>query len=212
MAHYASIPIINGLTDYSHPCQAMADFLTIWEAKGNVEKLKIAFIGDGNNVSRSLAFAGAQLGAHVWVATPPGYELDAKSVEWARARGAETGGTCSVTTDPAEAAAGADVIYTDAWASMGQESEAEKRKKIFLPYQVNAALFGRAKPDAVFLHCLPAHRGEEVTNEVIDSPRSLVFQEAENRLHAQKAIMLELMKGEFVKLPGLVELQELAHI
>jgi len=212
MAHYASIPIINGLTDYSHPCQAMADFLTIWEAKGKVEKLKIAFIGDGNNVARSLAFAGAQLGAHVWVATPPGYELDAKSVDWARERGAQTGGTCNVTSDPDEAAAGADVIYTDAWASMGQESEAEKRKKIFLPYQVNAALFGRAKPDAIFLHCLPAHRGEEVTNEVIDSPRSLVFQEAENRLHAQKAIMLELMKGEFVKLPSLVELQELAHV
>jgi ornithine carbamoyltransferase len=212
MAQYASIPIINGLTDYSHPCQAMADYLTIWETKGNLEKLKVVFIGDGNNVARSLAFAGAQLGAHVWLATPPGYELDAKSLQWARERGAETGGTCTVTNDPDEAASGADVIYTDIWASMGQEAEAEKRKHVFLPYQVDATLFRRAKPDAIFLHCLPAHRGEEVTNDVIDSPRSLVFQQAENRLHAQKAIMLELMKGEFVKLPGLVELQELAHV
>ena len=212
LGRYARIPVINGLTDYSHPCQAMADYLTIWETKGNLEGLKVVFVGDGNNVARSLAFAGAQLGAHVWVATPPGYELDAESVEWARKRGAETGGTCTVTNDPADAASGADVIYTDIWASMGQESEAEKRKQIFVPYRVDAALSGRAKPDAIFLHCLPAHRGDEVTNDVIDSPRSLVFQQAENRLHAQKAIMLELMKGEFVKLPGLAELQELVHI
>ncbi|MGD0507728.1 MAG: ornithine carbamoyltransferase, partial [Terriglobales bacterium] len=209
---YASIPVINGLTDYSHPCQAMADYLTIWETKGNLKGLKVVFVGDGNNVARSLMFAGAQLGAHVWVATPPGYELDAESVAWARKRGAETGGTCTMTNDPDEAASGADVIYTDVWASMGQESETEKRKHIFLPYQVDGTLFHRAKRDAIFLHCLPAHRGEEVTDEVIDSPRSLVFQQAENRLHSQKAIMLELMKGEFVKLPGLVELQELAHI
>jgi ornithine carbamoyltransferase len=212
MAVYASIPIINGLTDYSHPCQAMADYLTIWEAKQHLDGLKIAFIGDGNNVARSLMFAGAQVGAHVWVATPPGYELDAHSVAWARKRAVETGGTCTVTNDPDEAASGADVIYTDVWASMGKEAEAEKRKHIFLPYQVDATLFRRAKPDAIFLHCLPAHRGDEVTDDVIDSPRSLVFQQAENRLHSQKAIMLELMKGEFVKLPGLVELQELAHI
>ncbi|MGA2422381.1 MAG: ornithine carbamoyltransferase [Terriglobales bacterium] len=212
MARYTSVPVINGLTDYSHPCQAMADYLTIWEAKGNLDGLKIAFIGDGNNVARSLLFAGAQLGAHVWVATPPGYELDEDAVEWARERGDETGGTCTVTNDPDEAALGADVIYTDVWASMGKEAEAESRKHIFLPYQVDATLFRRARRDAIFLHCLPAHRGEEVTNDVIDSPRSLVFHQAENRLHSQKAIMLELMKGEFVKLPRLVELQELAHI
>ena len=212
MAKYARIPVINGLTDYSHPCQAMADFLTMWEAKGKLEGLKVAYIGDGNNVARSLAFAGAQVGAHVWLATPPAYDLDADSVAWARERGSETGGTCTQTNDPNQAADGADVIYTDVWASMGKEAEAEKRKYIFLPYQVNAELFKRAKADAIFLHCLPAHRGDEVTNEVIDSPRSLVFQQAENRLHAQKAIMLELMKGEFVKLPGIVELQELAHI
>ena len=212
MARYASIPVINGLTDFSHPCQAMADYFTIWEAKGDVDGLKIAFFGDGDNVARSLMFAGAQLGAHVWLAVPPGYELDADSVEWARERGAETGGSCTVTNDPDEAASGADVIYTDVWASMGKESEAESRWHTFMPYQVDATLFRRAKRDAIFLHCLPAHRGEEVTNEVIDSPRSLVFQQAENRLHSQKAIMLELMKGEFIKLPGLVELQELAHI
>jgi ornithine carbamoyltransferase len=212
MARYASIPVINGLTDYCHPCQAMADYLTIWEAKGDLEGLKVVFIGDGNNVARSLLFAGAQLGAHVWIASPPGYELDAESIQWARKRGAETGGTCTVTNDPDEAAAGADVIYTDIWASMGKEAEAESRKHIFLPYQVDATLFRQAKSDAIFLHCLPAHRGEEVTDDVIDSPRSLVFQQAENRLHSQKAIMLELMKGEFVKLPGLAELQELVHI
>jgi ornithine carbamoyltransferase len=212
MARFATIPVINGLTDFSHPCQAMADYLTIWEAKHNLEGLKIAFMGDGNNVARSLMFAGAQLGAHVWVATPPGYELDAESVKWAQERAAETGGTCTVTNDPEEAAADADVIYTDVWASMGKEGEAETRKHIFLPYQVDASLFHRAKRDAIFLHCLPAHRGDEVTNDVIDSPRSLVFQQAENRLHSQKAIMLELMKGEFVRLPGLAELHELVHV
>lgn len=212
MARSASIPVINGLTNYSHPCQAMADYFTIWEAKGHLEGLKIAFVGDGNNVARSLAFAGAQLGSHVRIATPPGYELDAESARWARERGVETGGTFLMTNDPEEAVSGADVVYTDVWTSMGQEVEAEKRKHIFFSYQVDSTLFGRAKRDAIFLHCLPAHRGEEVTNEVIDSPRSLVFQQAENRLHAQKAIMLELMKGEFIKLPGLVELKELAHV
>ena len=212
MAQYASIPVINGLTDYSHPCQAMADYLTMWEAKGNLEGLKVAFVGDGNNVAHSLMFAGAQLGAHVWVATPPGFEPKADAVRWAIERGKETGGTCTVTNDAREAVLGADVVYTDVWASMGQEAEREKRDQRFRPYQVNATLFRHAKRDAIFLHCLPAHRGDEVTNEVIDSPRSLVFQQAENRLHVQKAIMLELMKGEFVKLPGLVELQELVHV
>ena len=207
-AQHASIPVINGLTDYSHPCQAMADFLTIWEAKGHTEGLKVAFVGDGNNVARSIAFAGAQLGAHVWVASPEGYELDAESVKWARERGAETGGSCTVTNDAQEAAFGADVIYTDVWASMGQESETEKRRKIFSSYQVNEALFSLARRDAIFLHCQPAHRGEEVTSEVLDSPRSLVFQEAENRLHTQKAIMLKLMKDEFVRLPEMWITQE----
>jgi ornithine carbamoyltransferase len=196
MAEYASIPIINGLTDYSHPCQAMADYLTIEEAKGSAAGKKIAFVGDGNNVAHSLMFAGAQLGAHVWVASPPGYEPKADAIKWARERAQQTGATCTITNDPIAAATGADVIYTDVWASMGQEKEAEARKRIFLPFQVNAALFAKAKPDCIFLHCLPAHRDDEVTNEVIDSPRSLVFQEAENRLHVQKAIMLELIGKE----------------
>ena len=196
MAEYSSIPIINGLTDYSHPCQAMADYLTIEEVKGKIAGLKIAFIGDGNNVAHSLMFAGAQLGAHVSVATPAGYEPEATAITWARERARLNGGSCTVTNDPVSAATSADVIYTDVWASMGQEAEAESRKKLFLPFQVNAVLFAKAKPECIFLHCLPAHRGDEVTNDVIDSPRSFVFQEAENRLHVQKAIMLELMGSE----------------
>lgn len=212
MAAHAAIPVINGLTDYSHPCQAMADYLTMWEAKGDLEGLKVAFVGDGNNVAHSLLFAGVQLGANVWIATPPGYEPKADAIKWSRQRALETGGSCTVTNDPVEAVSDADVVYTDVWASMGLEAEAEKRSKIFRPFQVNDWLFRQAKGDAIFLHCLPAHRGEEVTDDVIDSPRSLVFQQAENRLHAQKAIMLELMKGEFVRLPSVVELQETLHV
>jgi ornithine carbamoyltransferase len=196
MAEYAEIPIINGLTDYSHPCQAMADYMTIFELKGEVAGLKVAYVGDGNNVAHSLMFAGAQLGANLCVATPPKYEPDAAAIHWATERAHSTGATCTITNDPQEAAKGADVIYTDVWASMGQEKEKEKREKIFRPYQVNADLFKRAKPDAIFMHCLPAHRGDEVTADVIDSVHSVVFQEAENRLHAQKAIMLKLMKQE----------------
>lgn len=214
-SRYAHIPVINGLTDYSHPCQAMADYLTIIEKKGHADGLKIAFIGEGNNVARSLAFAGAQLGADVWVASPHGYELDAESSNWACSRGRETGGRCIVTNDAREAVSGADVVYTDIWASMGHEAEAEERNALFGPYQINQALFALAKADAIFLHCLPAHRGREVTDEVIDSPRSLVYQEAENRLHVQKAIMIELMKNEFVRLPDTneteVERMELTH-
>lgn len=194
MAEHAAVPVINGLTDYSHPCQAMADFLTIWEVKGAIGKLKVAYVGDGNNVAHSLLFVGAQLGAEVVVATPPGYEPKPDAMQWAKDRAQETGGRCRTTNDPKEAVAQADVVYTDVWASMGQEAEAAKRLSIFRDYQVNAELFARAKPDAIFMHCLPAHRGDEVTDEVVDSPRSVVFQEAENRLHMQKAIMLELMK------------------
>ena len=211
MAEYAAIPIINGLTDYSHPCQAMADYLTIEEVKGGIAGLKVAYMGDGNNVAHSLMFAGAQLGAEVWVATPPGFEPNAEAVKWARERGAQTGGTCTLTHDPVQAASEADVIYTDVWASMGQEAEAEERDAIFRPFQVNAELFRQAKPDAVFLHCLPAHRGDEVTDEVIDSRNSVVFQQAENRLHVQKAIMFELMKGEVVLRPHRAVRDEIVH-
>jgi ornithine carbamoyltransferase len=193
MAREASVPVINGLTDYSHPCQAMADFLTIREVKGRTEGVKLAFVGDGNNVAHSLMFAGALLGANISVVTPPGYEPKADAVAWATAQAAKTGGSCAVTNDPVAGVRGADVIYTDVWASMGQEAEAAARKKIFMPYQVNETMVANAKPDVSFMHCLPAHRGEEVSAGVIDSPRSVVFQEAENRLHAQKAVMLELM-------------------
>ena len=196
MAKHAGIPVINGLTDYSHPCQAMADYLTMLEVKGQIGGLKVAYVGDGNNVARSLMFAGAQLGANVWVATPTGFEPDVEAVAWCKKRCAETHAAITVTNDAEMAGFGADVVYTDVWTSMGQESEAAQRQQVFRPYQVNAKLFGVAKPEAIFLHCLPAHRGDEVTDEVIDSSRSFVFQQAENRLHAQKAIMLELMAGE----------------
>ncbi|HME32204.1 MAG TPA: ornithine carbamoyltransferase [Terriglobales bacterium] len=195
MARCASIPVINGLTDYSHPCQAMADYLTMLEVKGRIAGLKIAYIGDGNNVAHSLMFAGVQLGADVWIATPSGYEPDEKAVAWAMEHCARTDASCNITNDAQLAAFGADVMYTDVWTSMGQEAEARARREIFKPYQVDARLFACAKPDAIFMHCLPAHRGDEVTDEVIDSPRSFVFVQAENRLHAQKAIMLELMSA-----------------
>ncbi|HUJ95951.1 MAG TPA: ornithine carbamoyltransferase [Terriglobales bacterium] len=211
MAEYAAIPIINGLTDYSHPCQAMADYLTMWEIKGRLEKLKVAFVGDGNNVAHSLMFAGAQLGAEVWIATPRGYEPCADVIAWAWKRARETGGSCRTTNDAREAVFGADVVYTDVWASMGQEAEAAKRREIFRGYQVNSELFGCAKADAIFMHCLPAHRGEEVTDAVIDSPHSVVFQQAENRLHVQKAIMLELMKDVPIGFAHAVTAPELVH-
>jgi ornithine carbamoyltransferase len=211
MAEFASVPIINGLTDYSHPCQAMADYLTMLEVKGRVAGLKVAFIGDGNNVAHSLMFVGAQLGAHVWVATPPKYEPRADAIHWAKERAQQTGGQCTIANDPGAAVADADVVYTDIWASMGQEAEAEDRRKVFEPYRVDSALFTHAKPDAIFMHCLPAHRGEEVTDEVIDSPRSVVFRQAENRLHAQKAILLELMEPRAVEKPWSVVFQDLVH-
>ncbi len=196
LAEAAAIPVINGLTDLEHPCQALADFLTIREHKRKLKGLKVAFIGDGNNVANSLMQAGAKTGAHVWIASPRGYEPRPEMVELARQDGriSKLGSKIMTTNDPFEAAHDADVIYTDVWASMGQELETDLRKKIFWSYQVNSELMAHAKPEAIFLHCLPAHRGEEVTDEVIDSPQSVVFDEAENRLHAQKAIMLMLMK------------------
>ena len=193
MAQHARVPVINGLTDFSHPCQAMADYLTMLEVKGRIAGLKVAYVGDGNNVAHSLMFAGVLLGAHVWIATPPGFEPNLDATAWARLCCGETGGSVTLVHDPELAVSDADVVYTDVWASMGQENETETRAAVFRPYQVNAQLFGCAKDDAIFLHCLPAHRGDEVTDEVIDGPRSFVFQQAENRLHAQKAIMLELM-------------------
>ncbi len=194
MAEYARIPIINGLTDFSHPCQAMADFLTILEHKGRIGGIRVAYVGDGNNVANSLMFAAARFGAHISIGSPKGYEPKPDVIAWARENGGKTGSTCTVTNDPGEAVREADVVYTDTWASMGQEAEAYARKAVFRPYQVNTALMARAKDDAIFMHCLPAHRGDEVTDDVIDSKNSVVFSQAENRLHAQKAVMLELMR------------------
>ncbi len=194
LAHHASIPVINGLTDLEHPCQAMADIFTVIEHKKNVKRLKLSYIGDGNNVAHSLMLIAAKLGATMFVATPEEFKPQQGIMDRSLALAAETGARILWTADPVEAAREADMIYTDTWASMGQESEAESRRKIFAPYQVNMDLFSHAHEDALFMHCLPAHRGEEVTDEVIDSPHSVVFQEAENRLHAQKAIMLTLLR------------------
>jgi len=194
MADHARVPVINGLTDHEHPCQAMADLLTVLEYKKNLRRLKLAYVGDGNNVAHSLMLACAKLGGTLFIGTPPGYRPEARVMERCKDLAAESGATIVWTADPAEAARGADVVYTDAWASMGQEEEAEVRRRIFSSYQVNRALFSLAKGDALFMHCLPAHRGEEVTDEIIDSPNSVVFTQAENRLHAQKAIMYELLR------------------
>ncbi|MDE3154882.1 MAG: ornithine carbamoyltransferase [Acidobacteriota bacterium] len=184
--------IINALTDQEHPCQALADFLTLRERWGRLAGRTLAFIGDGNNVAASLAHAGAMLGVHVHVASPAGYELPAAVVEQALAV-ARPDTRVRLFRDPVEAVAGADAVYTDVWTSMGQEDEAEGRRAAFAPYQVNQALMDAAAPDAAFLHCLPAHRGEEVSAEVLDSPASLVFEQADNRLHTQKALLLMLL-------------------
>lgn len=193
LARAASVPVINGLSDLLHPCQAMADVFTLKEKKGDLARLKLAYVGDGNNVCHSLLFAGAKAGMTIAVATPPGYEPKEEIVKLAQEDGRETGFKLLLTQNPEEAVAGADAVYTDVWASMGQESEREIRRKIFAPYQVNQILMSKAAKDAVFMHCLPAHRGEEVTDEVIDSAPSIVYDQAENRLHVQKAIMLLLM-------------------
>jgi ornithine carbamoyltransferase len=193
-ADFSGIPVINGLTDLEHPCQAMADIMTVLEYHKHLKKLKLSYIGDGNNVSHSLMLICAKLGATLYVATPEAYKPRDLITYHARELAQESGGSIVWTADPVEAAQDADMIYTDTWASMGQESEAEARRQVFRPYQVNAALFAHAKSDALFMHCLPAHRGEEVTDDVIDSKNSVVFQEAENRLHAQKAIMYALLK------------------
>jgi ornithine carbamoyltransferase len=194
LAEHANIPVINGLTDFNHPCQAMADYLTILEYKRDCRGIKLSYLGDGNNVAHSLIHGAVRLGVHLTIATPSGYEPDANVVKWARENASATDSRIDVIHDPVQAVVDADVVYTDVWTSMGQEAEAEVRIKIFEPYQVSGELFSQARPDAIFMHCLPAHRGEEVTAEVMDSSRSVVFQQAENRLHAQKSILLHLMK------------------
>jgi ornithine carbamoyltransferase len=200
MARYASVPVINALSDVEHPCQALADYFTLQERFGDLRNITLAYVGDGNNVAHSLLLTSACLGSSIRIATPKGYEPNAKIVADARKIAKQTGGRIELMTDPRAAVAGVDAVYTDAWASMGQEHEAAQRAEIFQPYQVNQGLMAEAAPHAVFMHCLPAHRGEEVTDEVMDSDNSVVFEQAENRLHVQKSI-LYLLLGGAVRLP-----------
>ena len=193
LAQWSSVPVINALSDAFHPCQALADVLTIRERFGSLNRLKLAFIGDGNNVAQSLMLTAVRLGMDFALGCPPGYTPDPDIVSQAEGLAAVSGASILITHEAAEAMAGAHAVYTDVWASMGQEQEAAKRKKAFHAYQVNEELFGKALPDAVFMHCLPAKRGEEVTEGVMESPRSVVFDQAENRLHAQKALLLMML-------------------
>ena len=195
LARHASVPVINGLSDLLHPCQALADFLTVRERFGEVAGFPLCYVGDGNNVAHSLMLTGAKLGARVAVVTPPGFEPRADVLAWAEAAAKETGAVISVTNVLEEGVRGARAVYTDVWASMGQEDEAAKRASKFEGYRVTSQAFALAEPDAIFLHCLPAHRDEEVEAAVIDSPASAVFDQAENRLHAQKALLVTLLRG-----------------
>jgi len=192
LARWSSVPVINGLSDYNHPCQAMADALTIYEHFGKLQGLNIVFIGDGNNVAVSLMHICAKLGANFTLACPEGYDISPKALEIGRKFASESGSTISILRDPHAAVSGVDVIYTDTWTSMGQEAETIKREAVFPPYQVNAKLVSEAAPGVVVMHCLPAHRGHEITDEVADGPHSLLFPQAHNRLHAQKAILVEV--------------------
>ncbi len=189
LARYSLVPVINGLSDFAHPCQALGDFLTISEKKSRLEGLKLAYIGDGNNVAASLAYGAAKLGTHAVIATPPGYELPAAVLKEAQQDAMLTDARISVTNDPVEAVTDADIVYTDVWASMGQEAEQEERKHLFQVYQITLDLLNKAKSDAIFMHCLPAHYGDEVTYEAAKDPRSVIYDQAENRMHAQKAML-----------------------
>jgi ornithine carbamoyltransferase len=193
LVKYSRVPVINGLSDFTHPCQALSDLFTIYEKKGRLSGLRLAYVGDGNNVAHSLILGCSKMGIDITLACPKGYEPNPKVVSKGKEEGKKSGGQVRVTNDPQEAVRGADIIYTDVWASMGQEKEHEKRVKIFKPYQVHAKLVREAKEDYLFMHCLPAHRGEEVTDEVADSKNSVVFDQAENRLHTQKALLALIM-------------------
>jgi ornithine carbamoyltransferase len=201
MAEYASIPVINALSDLEHPCQALADYFTLQEHFGELQTVCLAYVGDGNNVAHSLLLTCASLGSKIRIATPPGYGPNEQIVADAREIATQTGAVIELLSDPQEAVSGADAIYTDAWASMGQEHEATERAQIFPPYQLNEALASGAAPHALFMHCLPAHRGEEITDAVMDSDRSVVFDQAENRLHIHKAILYLLLAKSTNRLP-----------
>jgi ornithine carbamoyltransferase len=195
LARYSRAPVINSLSDLEHPCQALADLLTIYEYKEKLEGLTIAFIGDGNNVANSLLLAATKCGMNFRIASPPGYAIKANILGVAREYAAANGGIIFSTEDPRQAVVGADIVYTDVWTSMGQESETEKRRKAFAGYQVNAGLMSLAGENAIFMHDLPAHRGEEVTDEVMDGPQSVVFPQSENKMHLLKALLMELLGG-----------------
>jgi ornithine carbamoyltransferase len=195
LAAQAWVPVINGLSDFNHPCEALSDLFTIREERGTLHGLRLTYVGDGNNVAHSLLFGASLVGMDIWVATPPGYEPQKEVVAKAKGFAHRVGSQVVLTHDPQEAVSGADIIYTDVWASMGQEEEREERLKVFPPYQVNAQLVAQAGRSALVMHCLPAHRGEEITDEVIDGPYSIVYSQAENRLHLQKGILLSLMGG-----------------
>ena len=200
MAEYASIPVINALSDLEHPCQALADYFTLQKHFGGVRDITLAYVGDGNNVANSLMLTCACLGSSIRIATPKGYSCNPEIVAEAKKIAKQTGAKLEFLTDPHAAVAGVDAVYTDAWASMGQEQESAKRAEIFPPYQVNKKLMAEAAPHAVFMHCLPAHRGEEATDDIMDSEQSVIFDQAENRLHVQKAILYILLGGA-VRLP-----------
>jgi len=195
LAEHSRVPVINGLSDYNHPCQGLSDLFTIGEKKGALKGLKLVFVGDGNNVARSLLFGAAKLGMDFVLAGPQDYFLTDADIALGQKFATESGSHIAQTTDVQTAVEGADVIYTDAWYSMGQEAQAQKRAQVFPPYQVNATLVARAKPDVIVMHCLPAHRGQEITDAVADGPHAVLFDQAENRMHAQKAILVELMGG-----------------
>lgn len=196
LAEAANIPVINGLTDLYHPCQALADLLTVYEIKGKFKGLKMVYVGDGNNVAHSLMIGSVMVGMDFTLATPAGYEAAPQIIEMAKGISEQTGAKLEFVENPQEAVKGADFIYTDVWTSMGQEDEAEARLKAFAPYQVNEQLMALANPECKFMHCLPAHRGEEVSGEVMDGEASVVFQQAENRMHAQKAVLYSVMKNK----------------
>lgn len=196
LAQWSSVPVINGLSDYNHPCQAMADVLTIVEHFGTVKGLNVAFIGDGNNVAVSLMHAVCKLGGNFTLASPEGYDIVPEAIESARQIAGQTGSKLNFLRDPKQAARGADVIYTDTWTSMGQEAEMQKRADVFPPYQVNAELVSLANKDVIVMHCLPAHRGQELTDEVADGPHSVIFPQAHNRMHAQKGILVYLLRKD----------------
>src|SRR5256885_958950 len=200
MAEHACIPVINALSDLEHPCQGLTDCSTLRERCGDVKKICLSYLGDGNNVAHSLLLTCASLGSHIRLATPSGYEPDAQIVADACSIARQTGATIECCRDPYEAVAEADAVYTDTWASMGREHEADERSRIFQPYQVNEDLISAAASHAIFMHCLPAHRGQEITDAVIDSEQSVVFEQAENRLHVQKAILMLLLGGEMSRL------------